>query len=73
MYRGLQHGMALQVFVYKGFEKLSRQLRCALGIFYGRLYLPVPQKVQLTVLVGSPITVNKVHDPDVKQVRASYA
>ena len=73
MYRGLQHGMLLQVFVYKGFERLSRQLRCAIGIFYGRWYLPVPQKVQLTVLVGSPIKVNKVQDPDVKQVTLLHA
>ena len=62
----------MQVFVYKGSEALSRQLRCAIGIFYGRWYSPVPNKVQLTVLVGKPITVEKVQDPDSKQVQNAF-
>lgn len=57
-----------QVFVYKGSESLSRRLRCAVGIFYGRWFSPVPNKVRLTVLVGKPISVQKVQDPDTKQV-----
>ena len=59
--------------MYKGSEALSRKLRCAIGIFYGRWYSPVPNKVQLTVLVGKPITVEKVQDPDSKQVQNAFS
>lgn len=59
----------LQVFVYKGSETLSRRFRCAIGIFYGRWYLPIPNKIRLTVLVGKPISVAKTQDPDASQVR----
>ena len=58
----------MQVFVYKGAEALSRRFRCAIGFFYGRWYSPVPNKVQLTVLVGEAISVSKVDNPDTEQV-----
>lgn len=63
-----KHHALLQVFVYKGSETLSRRLRCAIGIFYGRWYLPIPNKIRLTVLVGKPISVAKTEDPDASQV-----
>ena len=59
----------MQVFVYQGAEALSRRFRCAIGFFYGRWFSPVPNKVQLTVLVGSPISVIKTDQPEQKQVR----
>lgn len=60
--------MLLQVFVYRGSETLSRRFRCAIGIFYGRWCLPIPNKVRLTVLVGKPITVERIQNPDTQQV-----
>ncbi|DBB16583.1 hypothetical protein WJX82_009621 [Trebouxia sp. C0006] len=62
-----------QVFVYKGSETLSRRLRCAIGIFYGRWYLPIPNKIRLTVLVGKPINVAKIEDPDASQIEKLHA
>ena len=67
-----KHHALLQVFVYKGSETLSRRLRCAIGIFYGRWYLPIPNKIRLTVLVGKPINVAKIEDPDASQVAFVY-
>lgn len=54
--------------MYRGIEALSRRIRCAVGFFYGRWYSPVPNKVQLTVLVGKAISVAKVDNPDTEQV-----
>ncbi len=67
-----KHHAILQVFVYKGSETLSRRFRCAIGIFYGRWYLPIPNKIRLTVLVGKPINVAKIEDPDTSQVTLVY-
>lgn len=67
-----KHYAPLQVFVYKGSETLSRRFRCAIGIFYGRWYLPIPNKIRLTVLVGKPINVAKIEDPDASQVAFVY-
>ena len=65
--------LLMQVFVYKGAEALSRRFRCAIGFFYGRWYSPVPNKVQLTVLVGKAISVTKVDKPDTEQVLLPHA
>ena len=67
-----KHHALLQVFVYKGSETLSRRFRCAIGIFYGRWYLPIPNKIRLTVLVGKPINVAKTEGPDASQVAFVY-
>ena len=58
--------------MYKGSETLSRRLRCAIGIFYGRWYLPIPNKIRLTVLLGKPINVAQIEDPDASQVAFVY-
>ena len=57
---------------------LSRALRAGLVLFWGRLGLPLPRPVQLTVVVGSPLapqpgeSVEELHGRFVQAVRALY-
>ena len=52
-------------------EALSRKLQVSLFIPYGRWGLPIPFRVNLTLLFGAPIRVQKVADdtePSQKQI-----
>jgi 2-acylglycerol O-acyltransferase 2 len=62
-----------QVFSYTGVESLSRRLRATVGIFWGRWGLPLPLKTDLILAMGEPITVDKVPNPSVEQIRALHA
>ena len=41
-------------------ERLSRKLKVSLFLFRGRLGLPMPHRVNITMIVGKPIAVKKV-------------
>jgi 2-acylglycerol O-acyltransferase 2 len=57
-----------EVYSYKGLEKLSRRLKAAVGIFYGRAYTWLPYKTDMVVLVGKPIKVRQEDNPSEQQV-----
>jgi hypothetical protein len=40
---------------------------------YGRWLLPIPRKVETTVVVGAPIRVPRIENPDAKDVDAVHA
>lgn len=48
--------------------KVSRKLRAALFIFHGRWWLPIPRRVNITMVVGRAIPVEKVEEPSEAQV-----
>ncbi|KAG2486331.1 hypothetical protein HYH03_015035 [Edaphochlamys debaryana] len=47
-------------------QGLSRSLRAALGMLYGRWYLPVPRRREIYMCVGKPIPVTRVPKDDPK-------
>ncbi|KIY94044.1 hypothetical protein MNEG_13920 [Monoraphidium neglectum] len=59
-------------------ETLSRRLRVSLGIITGRWGLPLPFKVKLMAVVGTPVTVRQVaredpgFDAAVDEAHAAY-
>jgi len=53
-------------------EGASRQLQTSLFIYWGRLGLPIPRRVNVTLLIGQPIQVTKVEDPTQEQVDALH-
>lgn len=50
----------MQVYTYWGLAALSRKLRVACGLIWGRAYSPVPHKTDLIILLGEPISVTQV-------------
>jgi 2-acylglycerol O-acyltransferase 2 len=49
-------------------ERVSRAAQVALFIYWGRFYLPIPRRANITMLVGRPIMVDKVEAPTDEQV-----
>ena len=43
-------------------EGLSRKLKISLFLFWGRVGLPMPHRVNITMIIGKPISVKKVAD-----------
>ena len=54
-------------------EALSRKLRVSLFVPYGRFLLPIPRRTNITMLIGSPIEVEKVEKPTEAQIDAVHA
>ena len=54
-------------------EALSRRAQAAIFLYWGRFYLPLPRRVNITMLFGSPLHVNKVEQPSQEQVDALHA
>jgi len=53
-------------------EKLSRKAQMSIFLYYGRLFLPIPRRVCITMLIGHPIMVEKVENPTDAQVSALH-
>ena len=49
-------------------ESLSRQAQTSVFIYWGRFGLPIPRRVNITMLFGAPIMVDKVENPTQQQV-----
>eukprot|EP00467_Chlorarachnion_reptans_P016485 CAMPEP_0114522530 /NCGR_PEP_ID=MMETSP0109-20121206/20787_1 /TAXON_ID=29199 /ORGANISM="Chlorarachnion reptans, Strain CCCM449" /LENGTH=375 /DNA_ID=CAMNT_0001703745 /DNA_START=42 /DNA_END=1169 /DNA_ORIENTATION=- len=47
-------------------EKMSRKLKASILIFWGRWYLPIPRRRNVTLLCGTPIIVDKVPEDEIK-------
>ena len=41
-------------------EHVSRKLQAALFVYWGRFLLPIPRRVNITMLIGAPILVERV-------------
>lgn len=54
-------------------EALSRRLRVSLMFFFGKYYFPIPRAIPLTVVMGTPISLDKVENPSEEQVNAAHA
>ena len=54
-------------------EALSRRAQAALFLYWGRFCLPLPRRVNITMLFGSPLHVDKVEQPSQEQVDALHA
>ena len=56
-------------------EKISRRMRASVFVFYGRFFLPIPRRVNITLLIGDPIIVDKVDhgEPTQDQIDAVHA
>mmetsp|Transcript_56605 Transcript_56605/g.104775 ORF Transcript_56605/g.104775 Transcript_56605/m.104775 type:complete len:359 (-) Transcript_56605:96-1172(-) len=49
-------------------ESASRKLQAAVFPFWGRAYLPIPRRSNVTMLIGAPLVVKKVDNPTQEQV-----
>jgi len=49
-------------------ESASRKLQAAVFPFWGRAYLPIPRRCNVTMLIGAPLVVTKVDNPTQEQV-----
>ena len=56
-------------------EALSRRAQAAVFLYWGRFYLPLPRRVNITMLFGSPLHVDKppVEQPSQEQVDRLHA
>lgn len=54
-------------------EGASRRLQTSLFIYWGRLGLPIPRRVNVTLLIGQPIPVEKVEKPSQEQIDALHS
>ncbi|KAL1507857.1 hypothetical protein AB1Y20_007465 [Prymnesium parvum] len=54
-------------------ENLSRKAQASVFFFWGRFYLPLPRRVNITMLFGRPIVVEKVSEPTSEQIDALHA
>lgn len=53
-------------------ERVSRKLQASFFLYWGRFLLPVPRRVNVTMLIGPPILVTKVDEPTAEQVDALH-
>jgi 2-acylglycerol O-acyltransferase 2 len=53
-------------------ERISRKLQASFFLYWGRLYLPVPRRVNVTMLIGAPILVQQVDEPTAEQIDAVH-
>ena len=49
-------------------ERLSRAAQASFFVYWGRYYLPIPRRANITMLLGPPIKVEKVAEPTDAQV-----
>jgi len=54
-------------------ERASRAVQASLFVYWGRFLLPIPRRVNITMLIGQPIVVEKVESPTDEQVDAVHA
>eukprot|EP00965_Chrysotila_dentata_P211065 6186267-Pleurochrysis_carterae.AAC.2 len=54
-------------------ESLSRKAQTSIFFYWGRFGLPLPRRVNITMLFGRPIKVDKVDQPTDEQVDACTA
>ena len=40
-------------------ERVSRKLQAALFLYWGRFLLPIPRRVNITMIIGAPIVVER--------------
>ena len=53
-------------------ERVSRAVQASLFVYWGRFFLPIPRRANVTMLIGRPIVVEKVLDPTDAQVDAVH-
>mmetsp|Transcript_20267 Transcript_20267/g.47328 ORF Transcript_20267/g.47328 Transcript_20267/m.47328 type:complete len:359 (+) Transcript_20267:125-1201(+) len=49
-------------------ERVSRKLQAAVFPYWGRACLPIPRRCNVTMLIGTPLTVSKVENPTEEQI-----
>ena len=50
-------------------ERLSRKAQASIFLYWGRFYLPIPRRCQITMVYGDPILVDKVEgEPTQEQI-----
>ena len=54
-------------------ESVSRKVQASFFVYWGRFYLPIPRRCNVTMLLGAPIKVDKVAEPTDEQVDALHA
>jgi len=53
-------------------EWCSRKAKVSIFFYWGRLFLPIPRRAQITMTIGKPIIVEKVANPTVEQIEALH-
>ena len=53
-------------------EIVSRKAQASIFLYFGRFYLPIPRRVNITMLIGEPIMVDKVEEPTPAQIDALH-
>ena len=53
-------------------ETVSRKAQTSIFLYFGRFYLPIPRRVNITMLIGEPIMVDKVEEPTPAQIDALH-
>ena len=53
---------------YGYMERLSRKAQASIFIFWGRFFLPIPRRCQITMVYGDVIVVDKVEAPTQEQI-----
>jgi len=53
-------------------ERASRAVQASLFVYWGRFFLPIPRRANITMLIGQPIVVEKVENPTDEQVDAVH-
>ena len=56
-------------------ERVSRKLQAAIFLYWGRFMLPIPRRVNITMIIGTPILVERAAggEPTQEQVDALHA
>ena len=54
-------------------ERISRRAQLAIFPYWGRFYLPIPRRQNITMLIGHPIMVERVESPSAEQIDALHA
>jgi 2-acylglycerol O-acyltransferase 2 len=49
-------------------ERLSRKAQASIFFYWGRFFLPIPRRCQITMVYGDPIIVKKVENPTKEQI-----
>lgn len=53
-------------------ERASRAVQASLFIYWGRFFLPIPRRANITMLIGKPIVVDKIENPTDAQIDAVH-
>lgn len=48
-------------------EKLSRKCQASIFLYWGRFYLPIPRRCQITMVYGDPIIVERAKNGEPTQ------